>query len=287
MSGLVEPFTTAFMQRALVAGLLVVVATSLVGTWVVVRGMTFLGDALAHGIIPGIAVASLVGFNLTLGAVLSAAVMIAGIRLVTQRSRLSEDAGIGLLFVGMLAIGVIVISRSPSFTSDLTSFLFGDVLGVKGADLRVQAAAAALVAAGSVLSYRPFLALSFNPDKAATLGLAPRFSGGLLLVLVTGAIVASFQAVGTLLVFGLLVGPPATMVLFARRVPVIMVGSLGTGAVAVTGGLLVSYHLDTAAGATMAGLSVAMFFLALLAREVRALLAARRRPPAAGRPADR
>ena len=268
MEWLTEPFELAFMQRALLGALLTVVTTSVVGTWVVLRGMSFIGDALAHGVLPGIALAFAWGIDLRLGALVSAAVVVTGVSVVTHRSRLPEDTGIGLLFVGMLALGVIVISRQGSYAGELSAFLFGDVLAVSTADLRVQAAAALLVVAGAVVGYRAFLVLSFNADKARSLGLAPGLAHAALLALVAVAVVASFQTVGTLLVFGLLVAPPATASLIFRRVPWIMGGGVVLGAFAVVVGLLVSYHADTAAGASMAFCAVALFFVVLVAREV-------------------
>jgi ABC-type Mn2+/Zn2+ transport system permease subunit len=267
MRWLTDPFAPEFMQRALLAGTLAVVASSLVGTWVVLRGLSFMGDALAHGVIPGIALATLYGFSVTVGALGTAVVMVAGVTVVGRRARLPEDTGIGLLFVGMLAAGVIIISRSDSFTTDVQGLLFGDVLGVTWADLRLQAVAAAVVVAGVVFGYRPFLALAFNADKAASLRLRPGPANLALLGLVTVAIIASFQAVGTLLVFGLLVGPPATAALLVRRVWLCMLVGVGCGVAAVVVGLLVSYHADTAAGATMAAVSVAGFFTVLAAQE--------------------
>lgn len=266
---LLEPFEPEFMQRALVAGMLAVAASSVVGTWVVLRSLSFLGDALAHGVIPGVALALLWGFDLTLGALLTAGVMVAGISFVNRRSRLADDTGVGLLFVGMLALGVIIISKSRSFTRDVQSLLFGDVLGVTWADVRVQAVAAVLVVLGSVLGYRCFLALSFNEAKAGSLGLRPGLAHLALLGLIAVAIVSSFQAVGTLLVFGLLVGPPATAALVVRRIWLCMVVAVALGWVAVVAGLLLSYHHGTAAGATMAGVSVAMFFVVLVGQELR------------------
>src|SRR5690606_6285821 len=120
MDWLIEPFSYPCMQRALLAGIPAAVITALVGTWVVLRGLTFMGDALAHGVLPGIALGVVLGYDLTLGAALSATVMVAGINLVHRRSRLNEDVGIGLLFVGMLAVGVVIISRSPSYSGELT-----------------------------------------------------------------------------------------------------------------------------------------------------------------------
>lgn len=267
---LLDPFQFEFMQRALLAGALAAVTCAVVGTWVVLRGLAFMGDALAHGVLPGIALAFLWGFDITLGALVSAAIMVAGINLVNRRARLSEDTGIGLLFVGMLALGVIIISRARTFTTDLTGFLFGNVLGVTAGDIRLQAGAAALAVGACVVLYRPFLALAFNDDKAALLGLRPRLANIVLLGLVAVAVVSSFRSVGTLLVFGLLIAPPATASLLVRRVPTMMVTASAIGVASVTGGLILSYHYDTAAGATMAGLAVLVFFVVLLATEVAA-----------------
>lgn len=272
MRWLLDPFDPEFMQRALLAGMLAVVVSSLVGTWVVLRGLSFLGDALAHGVIPGMALALLWGFNLTAGALLTAAVMVGGVSFVNRRARVGDDTGVGLLFVGMLALGVIIISKSRSFTTDVQSLLFGDVLGVTWGDIHLQLAAAAIVIAATMVGYRAFLALSFNEAKAASLGLRPGLTHLALLALIAVAIVSSFEAVGTLLVFGLLVGPPATAALLVRRVWVSMVVGIGLGWLAVVVGLVVSYHHGTAAGATMAGVSVAMFFAVLLAQELVALL---------------
>lgn len=278
MSWVLDPFEPEFMQRALLAGMLAVVASSVIGTWVVVRGLTFLGDALAHGVIPGLALATLWGFNLTVGALLTAAVMVAGIGVVNRRARLGDDTGVGLLFVGMLALGVIIISRSRSFTTDVQALLFGDVLGVTWADLRVQSVAAGLVVLASALGYRSFLVLSFNEAKAASLGLRPGVTHLTLLTLIAVAIVSSFQAVGTLLVFGLIVGPPATALLLVRRVWLCMVVAVALGWAAVGVGLVLSYHHGTAAGATMAGVSVALFFAVLLGQELWRLLERRDAP---------
>src|SRR3546814_1525797 len=149
--------------------------------------------------------------------------MVGGISLVSRRARLGEDTGVGLLFVGMLALGVIIISKSRSFATDVRNCLFGDVLGAPCAGLRFQAVAPVVVVLASIAGYRAFLVLSFNEAKSASLGLRPGFTHVALLGLVSLAIVSSFEAVGTLLVFGLLVGPPATAALLVRRVWLCMV----------------------------------------------------------------
>lgn len=273
-----DAFEPEFMQRALAAGLLASAATAVVGTWVVIRGLTFLGDALAHGVVPGLALAILWGFSPVVGAFVAALVMSGAVTVVTRRSRVREDTGIGLLFVGMLALGVVVISRADSFATNVTSVLFGDVLGVTWADVRGQAIAAAAVVVASLVLYRPFLALAFNVDKASTLGMRPTLAHAALMVLLATAIVASFQAIGTLLVFGLLIGPPATAGLLVRRVPLIMATAVALGAVTVVAGLAISFHHDTAGGATIAGLAVAEFFVVLAVQEVaRAVRLARHR----------
>jgi len=266
MGWLLDPFAPAFMQRALLAALLAVVTTSLVGTWVVVRGLAFMGDALAHGVLPGLALAYLVGFDLTLGACLGAVVMVAGVSLVHRSGDLAEDTGIGLLFAGMLALGVILVSRAGSFSVDLTAFLFGDVLGVDGNDVALAAAAAAVTAVGTLALYRGLLVLSFHPSKAALLGLHPGLCHAAMLTLLAVAVVASFRTVGTMLVFGLLVAPPASASLLVRRMPAMMAVSILYGSFAAVAGLVISYHADTAAGATISATAVASFFLTLAAR---------------------
>jgi ABC-type Mn2+/Zn2+ transport system permease subunit len=272
MHWLVDAFEPEFMQRAVAAGVVAACACSVIGTWVVLRGLAFIGDALAHGVLPGIALAVLVGFSPILGALVAALVMSTLVTVVGRRAEVREDTGIGLLFVGMLAAGVIIVSRTDSFTTELTGLLFGDLLGVTSADLGGEVVAAAIVVAGGVLLYRPFLALSFNEDKAASLGLRPGLTGAAMLGLVAVAIVASFQAIGTLLVFSLLIGPPATASLLVRRVPLVMVTAAVLGSVSVVVGLAISYHHDTAAGATVAAVAVGWFFVVLVVQELRRVL---------------
>ncbi len=282
MDWLTHPFSFEFMQRALAAGVLAALTTSVVGTWVILRGLAFMGDALAHGVLPGIAIAVLLDLNPVVGAAVAAVVMVGAISLVHRTTRLSEDTAIGLLFVGMLALGVIIISRSGSFAVDLVAILFGDVLGTTKGDLVMQAVAAALALGGGTLLYRPLLVLCFNEQKAATLGLRPRLAHLVMMGLITLAVVSSFQAVGALLVFGLLIAPPASAVLLARRVPTVMAVAAALGIFEVVAGLLISYHFDTAAGATMSGLAVTVFFLILAGTQARAALAGRKAQAPAG-----
>lgn len=261
----IEPFVdNPAMRDALWAALLTALSTSLVGTWVVLRGMSFLGDAVAHGALPGIAVAFLLGGDTTLGALVAAIAMVGGVHVVRTHSPLPDDASIGILFVGFLAFAVVLMSRrQASYTGDLTRFLFGSVTGVDGADLARQAVAAVLTLATVVVLHRALLVSTFDARQARMLGLLPDLANGALLVLLAVVVVASFGTVGNLLVFAFLVAPPATATLFARRVPAIMATAVAIGAASSLIGLLVSYHHATAAGATMALTTVVVFFLAL------------------------
>jgi manganese/iron transport system permease protein len=268
MDWLTAPFELAFQQRALLGGSLAAIAMAVIGSWVVIRGMTFLGDALVHGVIPGIALAILLDFSVLVGAVIAAFVMIVGINLVHRQTTFSEDTGIGLLFVGMLGLGVILISRTASYSGSLTSILFGDALGVTSGDLTVLLVVAVVTLLGTGLLYRPFLVLAFNEQKAQLLGLRPRLAHGAMLALITLAIVGSFQTVGTLLVFGLLVGPPATAALLVRRVPAMMATAALIGVLSVAVGLVVSYHADTSGSATMAVVPIVLFFVVLTVRSL-------------------
>ena len=265
----IEPFAAnPFMRRALYAALLAALSTSIIGTWVVLRGLSFLGDALAHGVLPGIAVALILGGNPTVGALVAALVMVSGISTLRRYSPLPTDTAIGLLFVGMLALAVVIMSsQEGSYTGDLTGLLFGSITGVDSGDIGRQIITTAISAGGSLLGYRAFLVLTFDETQARMLGLRPRLTHFILLALLAVAIVSSFEVVGTLLVFALLVGPPATAALLFRRVPRIMAAAVGLGALTTTVGILVSYHHDTAAGGTMALCSVALF-LAVLALRV-------------------
>jgi ABC-type Mn2+/Zn2+ transport system permease subunit len=273
------------MVRALLAGLLVAGSAAIAGTFVVLRGLAFIGDALAHGVLPGVAGALLLGAPGLLGAAVGAAVMIAGVDLVTSRSRLSGDTAIGLLFVGMLALGVVMVSRSSTFSGDIVGILFGEVLGASPADLARQAVALAVVAGIAVVFARPFLLLCFDPEQADVAGWPARRYQALLLVMVTITVVTSFQTVGTLLVFGMLLAPAGTGALLAHRLPAMMGWAVGVGAVSVYLGLLLSYHYDLAGSAVVVLVAVTVFFVVFTVQTLRQQVALRRlgkAGPAAG-----
>lgn len=263
MDWLLEPFALAFQQRALVGGMLAAIMSAVVGTWLVLRGMSFFGDAFVHGVVPGIAAAVVLDINPLFGAAVAALVMVLAIEVVHRQTALSEDTAIGLLFVGMLALGVVIISRLDSYSGSLTSILFGDILGVTTANLIGQAILAVVIVVAATVLYRPLLALSFNREKAELWGLRPNRTHAALMVMIAAAVIGSYQSVGTLLVFGLLVGPPATAALLARTVPQMMLIAVVVGIVSVWVGLTLSYHLGTAGSATMAMVPIILFFIVL------------------------
>lgn len=270
MDWAIAPFLdNAFMQRALLAGVLVSVACAVVGTFVVLRGLAFIGDALAHGVLPGVAGALLLGLPGLLGAAVGAGIMIGGVSLVTARSRLSSDAAIGLLFVGLLALGVVMVSSSDSFSGDLIGILFGELLGIDRTDLLLQAAATAVVCVVGAALSRPFLLLCFDADLARTMGYRAGLHHLVMLALIAATVVVSFQTVGTLLVFGMLLAPAGIGALVARRVGAMMAIAAVVGALATYLGLLASYHWRTAAGASVVLAAVAMFFVVFTVVAVR------------------
>lgn len=274
----IEPFiSNSFMTKALLAGLLAVLTTSLVGTWVVLRSMNFLGDALVHGVLPGIAIAFIVGFDTSLGALAAAIIMVSAISFLPRISPLSEDTSIGVLFVGMLALAVVIMSSGAgSGAGELDRFLFGSITGVQNSDLVRQVVFAAISLAGAVVFYRAFFVMTFCEVQAQMARMRPRLTHGLLMALIAIAIVGSFQAVGSLLVMAFLIAPVATASMVVRRVPLIMMTSVLIGAVAVYFGLLMSYHHRLAGGASMALTAVAILFGTML---IRALVHALRPAP--------
>jgi ABC-type Mn2+/Zn2+ transport system permease subunit len=267
---LIDPFLdNGFMLRALLAGVLVSIACGVVGTFVVLRGLAFLGDALAHGVLPGIAAAILVGLPGILGAAVGAVVMIGGVALVTRRTRLSSDTAIGLLFVAMLALGVVIVSASDAFQGDLVTILFGEILGTTTDQLVLMAAAAVTVVVVAAVAARPFLLLCFDPEQADVAGFPSRRYHALMLLLVALTVVVAFEAVGTLLVFGMLLAPAATGALLANRTGSMIIIAVVVGTASTYLGLLASYWLDLAASATIVLIAVAVFFVVLLATSVR------------------
>jgi len=251
---------------------------------VVPRGLAFIGDALAHGVLPGVAIAMLLGLPGMVGAAAGALGMIFGIGFITRRSNLSSDTAIGLLFVGMLALGVAIVSRSHAFSGDLVRILFGEILGIRATELAIQLAATLVIALTARICYRPFLLLCFSPEQAELSGFPPRRYHAIMLALIALTVVVSFRTVGTLLVFGMLLAPAASAALFSRKITTMILTASGIGAGSVYLGLLASYHFNLAAGAAITLAASILFFLLLWVRQLLPASPARPRMAQGARP---
>jgi ABC-type Mn2+/Zn2+ transport system permease subunit len=266
---LVAPFEFGFMQRALLGGVLVGAICALVGTYVVLRGLAFVGDALAHAAFPGVVIAYLLKGNIYLGAMIFALATALAIGLVSRRSRVSYDTAIGILFAGAFALGVLLMSTIRGYTVDLFSFLFGNVLGISGRDLALVGFLGAMVVLTIVLFYKELLLLSFDPTVAEAMGYPVQTLNYLLLALIALTIVISIQAVGIILVVALLVTPSATASLLTERFFRMMILGVILAALAAVIGLYLSYYLNVASGAAIVLVSTCLFFLVLASRRLR------------------
>jgi manganese/iron transport system permease protein len=268
-----EPLHYAFMVRGIVAVILVGIVCAVVGTYVVLRGMAFFGDALAHAILPGMAVGYLVGDGarepLFWWALVTAVISSLGIGMISQSTKIKEDTAIGIIFAGTFALGVALISTVRSYTLDLAHFLFGDVLGVRNNDLWLILVFGGLVILVILAFYKEFMVLSFDPVLAATLRLPSRLLEFLLLILIAVTIVVSLQAVGVALMVAMLVTPSASAYLLTKRLPVMMV--LGSTIAAVSGvvGLYLSYYLSIASGSAIVLTCTVIFGLVWIVQSFR------------------
>jgi ABC-type Mn2+/Zn2+ transport system permease subunit len=275
---LIEPFEAEFVRTGALAAAIVGILCGVVGCYVVLRGMALMADSLAHGVLPGIAIAFMVTAGgaaagaepdqlaIGIGALVAGLITAGATSLILRRSRLREDTAAAVVFVFMLALGVVLISRTEGYAVDLTAFLFGDVLGVGGADVVVTAVLTAAVLALVAVLYRPFLLLSFDRQRAAALGLRVDLLQLVMLVIITLAVVVGFRVVGSLLVLGMLMAPPAAAALVTKRLPAMMALSAAIAAASAPIGLLLSWHLDLAAGASIVLVPVTAFILLLAFR---------------------
>jgi ABC-type Mn2+/Zn2+ transport system permease subunit len=270
LDALLQPLTYAFMQRGLVAAVLVGIVCAVVGTYVVLRGMAFFGDALAHAILPGVALGYLVSggareplFWWALGASIVSAL---GIGAIARKAQIKEDTAIGIIFAGMFALGIALISSVRSYAVDLSHFLFGDVLAVSLRDLGIIVVFGGLVILVIFGLYKEFLTLSFDPVLATTLRMPVGLLNNLLLVLIAVTIAVSLQTVGVALMVAMLVTPAATAYLLTKRLPYMM--ALGAALASLAGviGLYLSYYLSIASGAAIVLTSTAIFALAWTGR---------------------
>jgi len=273
---LIEPLRYTFMLRGLLAAILVGTVCAVVGTYVVLRGMAFLGDALAHAILPGVAVAYLSGGGaqgpLFWGGLIAGVGTALGVGAITRGGQIKEDTAIGVLFAGMFALGIALISTVRSYTVDLTNFLFGNVLGVYDADLYLTAIFGGLVLLLVLAFYKEFLVISFDPILAGTLRLPGRFLRHLLLIMIAVTIVVSLQTVGTALMVAMLVTPAAAAYMLTRRLPVMMILSALIGAGSGVAGLYLSYYINMASGAAIVLTCTALFILVFLLAPGRGLV---------------
>jgi manganese/iron transport system permease protein len=259
---LLDPLAYGFMQRGFLAALMVGILCSVVGCYVVLRSMAFLGDALAHAILPGVAIAYILHSSLILGALAAAIIVAARIGLFSRHGVLKEDTAIGILFTAALALGVALISSMSSYAVDLTHILFGNILGVSWSDLLLIGSVGLAVLVILLVFYRPFLVLSFDPVLATTLRLPVGLLSNLMLILLALSIVVSIQTVGVGLAAAMLVTPAATAFLLARRLPRMMAIAALIGALSSLAGLYISYYADLASGSAVVMVATSLFLLA-------------------------
>lgn len=273
IDALLQPLQYAFMVRGLAAAVLVGIVCAIVGTYVVLRGMAFFGDALAHSILPGVAVGYLVGGGargpLFWWAMLAAVLSAVGIGALSRGTKIREDTATGVIFAGMFALGVALISTVRSYSVDLAHFLFGDILGVSSGDLWRIAIFGGIILLTVVTFYKEFLVLSFDPILAATLRLPARLLDNLLIVLIAVAIVVSLQAVGVALMVAMLVTPAATAYLLTRRLPTMMALAAAIAALSGVVGLYLSYYFSLASGAAIVLTCTAVFVVVWLGQVLR------------------
>ena len=262
---LLEPLHYAFMVRGLIAAVAVGIVSAVVGTYVVLRGMAFFGDALAHSILPGVAVGYLVGGGarepLFWWALVAAILSAFGIGTISRNTKIKEDTAIGIIFAGTFALGVALISTVDGYTVDLTHFLFGNVLGVLESDLWLIAIFGGLTLLLILAFYKEFMVLSFDPIFAATLRLPVKLLDFLLMVLIAVTIVVSLQAVGVALMVAMLVTPAATAYLLTKRLPVMMALAATFASISGVVGLYISYYWSIASGSAIVLVCTAIFGL--------------------------
>lgn len=264
MDWLLEPLQFSFIVRALIAAVIVGVVCSVLGAYVVLRGMAFFGDALAHTILPGVVVAFLLGWPLAIGALVMGILTALGIGALTERGTLKEDTAIGVVFAGLFALGVALLSLTGNYTVDLAHFLFGNLLGVTSGDLWTTAVLGGIVLLVVFLFYKEFLVISFDMTLARTLRLPTTFLRYLLLVLIAITIVVSLQVVGIALMLAMFVTPAAAASLLTRRLPSLMALAAAIGAISSVAGLYASFYLNVASGPAVVLVATAIFLLVFL-----------------------
>ena len=263
MDAILEPLGYAFFLRALVAATVVGLVCAVVGSYMVLRGLAFMGVALSHSAFPGVVAAYLLKGPFYLGAAIAAVGTALAIGWVTRRGRLRSDTTIGVLFAGMFALGVFLFSRIPNYVGDLFGFLFGEILGIGDADLIALTALAVIVLAVVAVFWKELLYSTFDPLGAAAAGLPVARLDYVLLAVIALTIVVSLQAVGIILVVAMLVTPAAIGQLLATSFGRLVAIAIAVGVVSPIVGLYLSYWLDAATGATIVLVETALFAVAL------------------------
>lgn len=276
---LTDPLEFEFMRRALLAVALVGVVSAVVGAFVVVRGMAFIGDALAHASFAGVAAAFALGWSILLGAAVAAVATALGIAYISRQARLRFDTAIGVLFVGAFALGIVIVSRQENYTVDLFSFVFGNVLGVSWGDLLLMTIIGGSVVGLIAAFYKELLFTAYDSTVAAATGIPTRLMEYGLLTMVALSTVVALRAVGIVLVIAMLVTPAATGSLLVRRLHHIIFVGVAVALASSVIGLYVSYHADVATGATIVLTATAFFAAALILAPRRGLIARWRRRP--------
>lgn len=269
---IVAPLRYPFMVRGLAAAVMVGIVCAVLGCYVVLRGMAFLGDALAHAILPGMAIAYLRRGSLFVGALVAGVLIALGIGYLSRQKQLKEDTAIGIIFAGSFALGIALLSSIRSYALDLTHILFGNILGVSTSDLYLTAGLGLLVLLVLLALYKELLVLTFDPVLAAALRLPTGFLHYLLLVLIAVTIVVSLQTVGVALVMAMLVTPAATAYLLTHRLPVMMALAALCGAFSAVIGLYLSFYINIASGSAVVLACTALFVLALFLSPRRGLV---------------
>jgi len=254
-----------FFQRALAEVVIIGVVCGLVGCFVVLRGLAFIGDALSHTVFPGIVLSYLAERSIMIGAFVFGAITAVGIAVLSRSRRVSEDSAVGVIFAGLFALGVVLISRQAGFKRDLGSLLFGNVLGVSRGDVIATAIIGAVVVAILFALLKEFTLVAFDPTMAKSVGYPVFALDVTLLLLIAATIVVSLQTVGNILILALIVTPPAAARLLTDRLSHMMVASVSLSVLSGVTGLLVSYHASTAAGGTIVLAATALFLVALVA----------------------
>jgi ABC-type Mn2+/Zn2+ transport system permease subunit len=268
---LVEPFALSYMQRGLAAGVLVGVACAVLGTFVILRGMAFVGDAIAHTVLPGIVIAFLIGANLFIGALIAGVLTAIGIGWFSRDGEVAEDTAIGVMFSGLFALGVLLLSTVQSYR-DLTHILFGNILGVTITDLFITAGVSGLALIVVWAFYKELLVASFDPGHAAVVGISPGAVRYGLLILLALVIVSGIQTVGVVMVAALLVTPAAAASLLTRHLPRMMLLASIFSILATFIGLYASYYAQVASGASIVLTLTVIFLVAFVFAPQRGLI---------------